>query len=273
MPGSVTDEGFRARLRALQRLVIDLGRKDFEARYPDLKLTSVAALICAYEEEDNLGDVLARMPATACGLEVTPVVVVDGGQDGTARLSREAGAITFELPVNLGHGVALRVGYDLCVRAGAQYVVTLDADGQNDPQEMAGLLQPLVDDEADFVVASRRLGVDRSADRWRQAGVVVFAGLVNRLTGAHLTDTSNGYRALRASLLADVVGRLEQDQYQTAELLITALSRGWRVTERGATWHERRSGTSRKGGNIRYPIRYATVVLRTWRRERVLGPH
>jgi len=52
--------------------------------------------------------------------------------------------------------VALRVGYDLCVALGAQYVVTFDADGQNDPTEMPQLLQPLVDDEADFVVASRR---------------------------------------------------------------------------------------------------------------------
>lgn len=268
MARNVADEGQRRRLRALQALVVDLGRQDFERRHPALKLTPVAALVCAYEEEASLGGVLARMPATACGLEVTPVVVVDGGDDTTARVAREAGAATFAFPVNLGHGMALRVGYDLCVAAGAQYVVTLDADGQNDPAEMEGLLQPLVDDEADFVVASRRLGVDRSADRYRRAGVVFFAWLVNRLTGAQLTDTSNGYRALRAAMLADVVGRLEQDQYQTSELLITALGRGWRVTERGATWHERQSGQSKKGGNLLYGLRYATVIVRTWRRER-----
>lgn len=267
MSGSVADEGQRRRLRALQQLVVELGRKDFDRRHPDLKLTQVAALICAYEEEANLPAVLAAMPAMACGLDVTPVVVVDGGDDTTARVAQEAGAVTFVFPVNLGHGKALRVGYDLCVRAGAQFVVTLDADGQNDPQEMAGLLQPLVDDKADFVVASRRLGTDQSADRTRRAGVVFFAWLLNTLTGAHLTDTSNGYRALRATLLADVVPRLEQDQYQTSELLITSLSRGWRVAERGATWHERQSGESKKGKNLRYGLRYATVILRTWRRE------
>ncbi|MGH9082354.1 MAG: glycosyltransferase family 2 protein [Acidimicrobiales bacterium] len=268
MAGSVVDAGQRRRLRRLQQLVIDLGREDFDRRHPGLELTPVAALVCAYEEEGNIGGVLARMPAKACGLEVTPVVVVDGGDDATARVARDAGAVTFELPVNLGHGVALRVGYDLCVRAGTRFVVTLDADGQNDPQEMEALLQPLVDDEVDFVVASRRLGEDRSADRYRRAGVVFFAWLMNRMTGARLTDTSNGYRALRATMLADVVGRLEQDQYQTSELLLTALGRGWRVTERGATWHERRSGQSKKGGNLLYGLRYATVIVRTWRRER-----
>ncbi len=267
MAGSVSD-GRPSRLVALQGLAIEVGRQEFERRHPQLALPPVVALICAYEEEGNIGDVLARLPTKACGLEVVPVVVVDGGDDATDRVAKEAGAVTFVFPTNLGHGVALRVGYDLCVRGGAQYVVTLDADGQNDPAELETMLQPLVDDEADFVVASRRLGVDETADRYRRVGVVWFAWLMNRLMGSNLTDTSNGYRALRASVLADVVPRLVQDQYQTAELLITAMSRGWRVTERPTVWHERASGVSKKGGNLLYGFRYATVVLRTWKRER-----
>ncbi|MGO9333809.1 MAG: glycosyltransferase family 2 protein [Acidimicrobiales bacterium] len=255
------------RLRALQRLVIDLGRQSFDERYRDLALTPVVGLICAYEEEANIGDVLRRVPKVACGLDVTPLVIVDGGEDETARVAMEGGAVTFVFPVNLGHGVALRVGYDLCVALGARYVVTFDADGQNDPAEMPGLLEPLVADEADFVVASRRLGVDKTGDRYRQFGVVFFAALMNLLTGAHLTDTSNGFRALRAAMLEDVKGRLEQDQYQTAELLMTSLKRGWRVTERPTVWHERASGRSKKGGNILYGFRYAAVLLGTWRRE------
>ena len=126
----------------------------------------------------------------------------------------------------------------------------------------------LVDDAADFVVASRRLGVDETSDRVRQAGVRFFAWLMNALTRSDLTDTSNGYRALRASLLADVVDRLVQDQYQTAELLITALGRGWRVAERPTVWHERASGHSKKGTNLTFALRYAGVVLATWWRER-----
>lgn len=257
-----------ARLKALQRLVIDLGRQEFDARYPDLKLSPVVGLVCAFEEEANIGDVLRRVPKEVHGLEVTTLVIVDGGEDATADVAREAGAVTFVFPVNLGHGVALRVGYDLCVSLGAQYVVTFDADGQNDPTEMPQLLEPVVADEVDFVVASRRLGVDETADRYRQLGVIFFAKLMNLLTGANLTDTSNGFRALRVSMLADVKDRLEQDQYQTAELLITCLKRGWRVTERPTVWHERASGQSKKGANFLYGFRYAAVLLGTWRRER-----
>jgi cellulose synthase/poly-beta-1,6-N-acetylglucosamine synthase-like glycosyltransferase len=187
----------QARLVALQELVIGLGRAQFEADYPDRKLTPVVALICAYEEADNIGAVLDGLHQQVLDLAVTALVVVDGGNDDTAAVARRHGAVTFVLPVNLGHGVALRVGYDLCVSGGAQYVVTLDADGQNDPAEMATMLAPLVEDEADFVVASRRLGEDRTEDRYRKAGVVVFAALINFLTkagpfGPACSPTSSG---------------------------------------------------------------------------------
>ncbi|HLN15723.1 MAG TPA: glycosyltransferase family 2 protein [Acidimicrobiales bacterium] len=265
---SVADDRQQARLAALRRLAVDLAERDFEERHPELRLPPIVALICAFEEADNLGDVLAKVPTTACGLEVGALVVVDGGDDGTDKVAIDGGATTFVLPVNLGHGVALRIGYDLCLRGGAAYVVTLDADGQNDPGELEELVRPVVEDRADFVVGSRRLGQDETEDRYRQLGVVFFATLMNRLTGAHLTDTSSGLRALRAATLADVAPRLEQDQYQTSELLVTALLRGWRVTERPTVWHERASGQSKKGKNLLYGFRYAAVLLGTWRRER-----
>ena len=256
------------RLASLRRHVIAAAMTDFDDRYPDLRFTAAVGLICAYEEEGNIGDVLAKMPSEACGLPVTTLVVVDGGDDRTAQIARELGAVTFEFPSNLGHGVALQVGYRLCVERGATYAVTLDADGQNDPAEIPVMLQPLVEDEADFVLASRRLGVDTTSDRFRKLGVIFFSTVMNLLTGSKLTDTSNGYRALRVTMLADVVDRLTQEQYQTAELLITCIKRGWRVTERPTVWLPRQSGTTKKGANWLFGFRYARVVLATWWRER-----
>jgi glycosyltransferase involved in cell wall biosynthesis len=256
------------RVEGLEKFAVDEALRDFHARYGAVKLAPVVALICAYEEQDNLGDVLKAVPAEACGLPVAPLVIVDGGEDDTAKVALAAGAMTCVFPTNLGHGVALQVGYRLCVDGGARFVVTLDADGQNDPGELPDLLEPLVEGTADFVVASRRLGVDQTSDQVRRTGVVVFAWLMNKLTGSELTDTSNGFRALRTEVLADVVDRLEQRQYQTAELLITAISRGWRVSERPTVWRPRASGTSKKGSNLWFGVRYAGVVLSTWLRER-----
>jgi glycosyltransferase involved in cell wall biosynthesis len=256
------------RVAGLESFAIERALTEFAGRYPALKLPPVVALISAFEEADNIGDVLKAVPPEACGLAVGPLVIVDGGKDDTERVSLDSGAVTCVLPTNLGQGVALQVGYRLAIDGGASYVVTLDADGQNDPSELPVMLEPLVDGTADFVVASRRLGVDETSDQVRRAGVVVFAWLMNRLTGSRLSDTSNGYRALRTELLADVVDRLEQRQYQTAELLITAISRGWRVTERPTVWRPRASGSSKKGSNLFFGFRYANVVVQTWLRER-----
>jgi glycosyltransferase involved in cell wall biosynthesis len=255
------------------RRVIARSRQAFDARYPDLKLSPAVGLICAYEEEANIGAVLAAMPAEACGLAVTTLVVVDGGRDRTDQVSLDSGAITFVLTENLGHGYALRVGYALCVELGAQFVVTLDADGQNDPAEIPVMLQPLVDDEADFVVASRRLGRDTTTDRFRKLGVRFFSAVMSTMGGTKLTDTSNGYRALRVAMLEDVVHKLTQSQYQTAELLIVCMKRGWRVTERPTLWLPRASGTTKKGKNYLFGFRYGRVVLGTWWRERRETPH
>jgi len=256
------------RLAALRAHVIGEAIAGAEARYGDARLTDAVVLVCAYEEEGAIGDVLEGIPETACGQPLTTVVVVDGGEDRTAEIAEKAGATTIVFPVNLGHGVALQVGYRFCIERGARCIVTIDADGQNDPDEIPVLLQPLLDDEADFVVASRRLGTDTTTDRTRKAGVVVFSTLMNWMTGANLTDTSNGYRALRVTMLEDVIDRLEQEQYQTAELLITCLKRGWRVTERPTVWHERQAGTTKKGSNWLFGFRYLNVVVRTWLRER-----
>ncbi|HXW38416.1 MAG TPA: glycosyltransferase family 2 protein, partial [Acidimicrobiales bacterium] len=151
------------------------------------------------------------------------------------------------------------------------YVVTLDADGQNDPTEIPTMLEPLRRDEADFVVASRRLGEDQTTDRFRRAGVVVYATAINTLIGRRLTDSSNGYRAFRIELLDDIVTHLVQDQYQTAEVVITAARRGWRIAERPTVWHPRASGTSKKGGNVFFGVQYAKVIARTWWRSRRRG--
>ncbi len=128
------------------------------------------------------------------------------------------------------------------------------------------MIQPLLDADADLVIASRRLGVDQTTDRFRRVGVVLYALLVNAITGQHLTDSSNGYRAFRIELLDDIVPLLRQDQYQTAEVVITSASRGWRIGERPTVWHPRASGTSKKGGNLNFGLNYARVIALTWLR-------
>ncbi len=238
----------------------------FRDRYPGLRVSPVTVVIAAYDEEDSLGRVLERIPRNACGLAVDTLVVDDGSGDRTSEVARALDVLVARLERNCGHGVALRVGYELAREYGAAYIVTLDADGQWDPADVPNVLEPLLAGEADFVIGSRVLGRAETDDAVRAAGVHVFAALVRLLTGVVVTDTSSGLRAMRAEVTATV--RQEQVQYQTAELLIGAIFAGYRIAERPVVMHRRIAGKTKKGANLLYGFRYARVILRTWWRER-----
>jgi hypothetical protein len=246
--------------------VRDAAVRAFHDAHPDLRLPPVVVVIAALDEVDGIGGVLADIPPEACGLAVATLVVDDGSTDETSEVARAAGVHVARLERNCGHGVALRVGYELAREHGARFIVTLDADGQWDPVELPRVLEPLARDEADFVIGSRVLGRTETEDQLRQAGVHVFAALVRLLTGAQVTDTSSGYRAMRAEVTATV--RQEQVQYQTSELLIGAIFQGYRIAERPIVMRRRAAGESKKGHNVLYGARYARVILRTWWRER-----
>ena len=263
---TLPDSRSAKRAQYLVDYVLDRARADFDARYPNIHFGPVVALIAAYNEEDNIGDVLKAMPTLVGDFEVSTLVVVDGGTDRTTDVALDAGVTTCVMPVNFGQGAALRIGYELAAAHGAAYVVTLDADGQNDPTELPVMLEPLFEDTADFVIASRVLGEDQTTDRFRRAGVKVYAWALNIIAKQQLTDSSNGYRAFRIDVLNDIVPQLAQDQYQTAEVVITASSRGWRITQQPTKWRPRASGTSKKGGNLVFGVSYARVILTTWTR-------
>jgi glycosyltransferase involved in cell wall biosynthesis len=241
----------------------------FTARDPGLLLAPVVVVIAALDEERAIAGVLRDIPPEACGLEVDTLVVDDGSSDRTSEVAAGCGVHVARLERNCGHGVALRVGYELARRHGARFIVTLDADGQWNPVELPGVLEPVVRGEADFVIGSRVLGATETDDAFRQTGVHVFAALVRLLTGVRVTDTSSGFRAMRAEVTATVTQR--QVQYQTSELLIGAIAQGYRIAERPIVMRKRAAGQSKKGHNVLYGVRYARVILATWWRERGAG--
>ena len=229
-------------------------------------LPPVAIVIAAFNEADVIGMVVEALPATICGLKTAVVVVSDGSKDKTAAVAMAHGALVCDVPVNRGQGAALRLGYRLAREGGAEYIVTTDADGQYNPAEMERVLAPVVAGEADFVTGSRKLGSQETNDFVRRLGTWVFAVTISVLTRQRVTDSSFGLRAMRAEVTGVV--RLEQPQYQSSELLIAVLAHGFRVAEVPATIHKRKVGESKKGHNAIYGLKFASVVVGTWWRER-----
>lgn len=229
-------------------------------------LPPVAIVIAAFNEAGVIGRVIGALPATICGLKTAVVVVSDGSKDKTAEEARTQGALVCDVPVNRGQGAALRLGYRLAREGGADYIVTTDADGQYNPAEMERVLAPVVAGKADFVTGSRKLGSQETNDLVRRLGTWVFAVTISVLTRQRITDSSFGLRAMRAEVTGAV--RLEQPQYQSSELLIAVLAHGFRVVEVPATIHKRKVGESKKGHNAIYGLKFASVVVGTWWRER-----
>jgi hypothetical protein len=254
------------RRAATDELIDRVAMEEMAAAHGEFQLEPVTVVIAAYKEVDNIGAVVAGMPATIGDLGVSVLVVVDGEDDGTGAAVREAGHLACIAPVNRGQGAALRLGYRVAREHGARYIVTADGDGQTDPADLAVVLAPVVAGEADFVNGSRRLGAYERPTFARAAGVVVFAGVISLLSRTKVTDPANPLRAMRAEITGELV--LVQPQYQSSELLLEVILRGYRFAERPVTMRGRSSGASKKGGTLTYGYRFGRVVLRTWRRGR-----
>ena len=243
----------------------------FRSSYASPSLGPVVVVIAAYNEAAGLPDVLDQLPSEVLGMHADVVVVDDGSTDGTAgAVAGHGRAYLVDPGVNRGQGAALRLGYRVAREHGARFVITTDADGQYDPRDLPVVLGPVLAGSADFVTGSRRLGGQETRDRVRRLGVHVFAWTVSALTGHWSTDTSFGLRAMRAEVTGDVT--LNQPQYQSSELLIGALSHGWRVSEVPGRMRVRSAGASKKGRNLVYGTRYARVVWGTWFREGCPAP-
>jgi glycosyltransferase involved in cell wall biosynthesis len=246
--------------------LVDNAAASFVSEYAAMPPCELVVVVPAFNEAGSVAAVVRAVPPVVAGVATATIVVDDGSTDATAEEARRAGAMVCSLAHNVGQGVALRLGYQLASTLGARYVATADADGQFDPAELPRLLAPLLDGEADFVSGSRRLGRNVQTDRVRRLGVVVFGAVVSALTGVRITDPSNGLRAWREDVTSTVV--LRQPQYQTSELLIRAVAHGFRVREVPATMYERVTGTSKKGRNWRYALRFARVIATTAWEER-----
>jgi hypothetical protein len=251
--------------RQLSAVLEGLAWEEFrQAALPERFRNRIAILVPAYNEVENIGFVLDRMPSEVCGTPTAVLVVDDGSRDGTGDVAADHGAVVARHVINRGGGAALRTGYRLMVESGAEIVVTLDADGQHLPSEMERLVKPVIDGEVDVAHGSRVLG---QADRnhfARELGIVFFNRMVSAITRTKVSDCSNGYRAVRTTVLPQLV--LRQEQFHTSEFMIEAIKRGIPAKEVPITVERRLHGHSKKPAVVRYGLGFANAIVRTWLR-------
>jgi len=196
---------------------------------------SVLTVVPVLNEERKIGEVVRRVPREV----VDQVLVVDdGSSDGSTGVARAGGATVIELGATRGVGAALRTGYRHAIRSGVDVVVTIAGNNKDAPEEIPALLEPIADDRADLVQGSRFL--KRDADygampRYRRVATRAHPLLFSLVARRWVTESTNGFRAIRTRLLADSRIDLDQpwlDEYELEPYLyLRAIRLGYRTTE------------------------------------------
>ncbi len=153
---------------------------------------SIWVVIAAYNEAKVIAGVVADLKR----LDYEVVVVDDGSADGTGRAAATAGAVVVKHPINLGQGAALQTGIEFALLEGADVVVTFDGDGQHRAAEIAGLIEALEREGADYVLGSRFLGASTNQPLSRRVVLRAATWFTRITTGLRVTDTHNGLRAM-----------------------------------------------------------------------------
>jgi dolichol-phosphate mannosyltransferase len=168
------------------------------------------AIAPALNEEQKIGHVVARTPRDVVDCLL---VIDDGSTDRTAEVARSGGATVLSLPEVVGVGAALRAGLDYARRERFEIAVIMAGNNKDNPTEIPRLLEPITRDGCDLVVGSRFLaggayGGDMPA--YRKLATRLHPWLMSRISGKRLTETTNGFRAIRLSALDDPRIRLDQ---------------------------------------------------------------
>ncbi len=220
-------------------------------------VASVVAVIPAWNEEGNIGRVIADIPREICQY----VVVVDNAStDSTAAVARHAGAIVVRQPKR-GYGHACAAGVHKAYELSAKVVVFLDGDYSDYPDEMSLVVGPILCGESEMVIGTRNLG---GMERGALPAHAIFGNrlisLIMRVRfGLRISDLGP-FHAIRADTLRSL-HMSEMTYGWTVEMIVKAAKRGYRIVEVPVRYRKRLSGESKVSGNLAASIKAGWRIL------------
>jgi glycosyltransferase involved in cell wall biosynthesis len=182
--------------------------------------------IPAYNEEKNIASIIVKLKKISSRI----IVCNDGSTDSTGLIAKELGAMVINHQKNQGYGAAIKSIFLKAKEIGSEVLVTLDADGQHDVNEIDKLLKPITDDKSDVVIGSRFLGETENVPSYRKLGINVITKLTNASIKKNLTDSQSGFRAYNKKVI-EQVQLSESGMGVSTEILIKASSKEFRIAE------------------------------------------
>ena len=209
----------------------------------------IVAVIPALNEEKTVSDVVKGAKR-----HVSEVVLVDdGSEDSTADAARKEGAMVIRHDDSQGYDRSIDDGFKAAAEEGADIVVTMDADGQHDPEDLPRILGPILQDKADVVVGNKPHQA-RVAER-------LFALYSRRSIG--IADPLCGMKAYLMEVYR-AVGVFDDSSSIGTQLMFSASRRGFRMAQAEVRAHHR-ADSSRFGGRVKANLKILRALLRVIR--------
>ena len=211
---------------------------------PVFKDPDLTVLIPLYNEAESLPQLYAQLVAAIepAGLSFELLFIDDGSRDGSFEAigefrSQDERVRAIQFRRNYGKSAALSVGFEEA--RGRKYVVTIDADLQDDPKEIPGLIQQ-IEEGSDLVSGWKQARQDPVA---KTLPSKLFNRVTGMVSGLRLHDFNCGLKAYRCEVVKTITVYGELHRY----LPVLAYWSGFLVTERPVQHHPRKYGETKFG--------------------------
>lgn len=219
--------------------------------------------IPALNEENTIVNTIQAIPAAFAGIdEIAVLVVDDGSSDNTAALAATAGAHVLSHGYNKGVGSAFQSAVRFALENYADVLVSIDADGQFDPNEIPLLLAPILARKADMAIGNRfSVGMPEDMPKVKFSGNRMVSKFLGNISGQPFTDVSCGFRAYNRETLfrLNVYGKFTY----THETILSAVFQGLKVIEVPISVRYFPERKSRVAGSIpKYALQASKIIMR-----------
>jgi glycosyltransferase involved in cell wall biosynthesis len=192
------------------------------------RATKVVVCVPAYNEAKYIESIV--LGARKYASEV--IVCDDGSSDDTTKLAKEAGAVVVNHSKNGGYGKTIRTLFQAALERKADIVVTMDSDGQHDPEQIPAIIEPILKNGFDIVIGSRFINPkdNPKVPLYRSIGIKTITKFTSQASYKNLTDAQSGFRGYSRHAIEKM--KLAEDGMRiSTEILLLAGSKNLSIKE------------------------------------------